>query len=307
MNQDYRFDLAQQYLFSGQTDLAIDQLKGLLAEDPDNAIFHGFLAECLLDSMRLYSAEYELKLAFQLDPLIPYLHYVHARILYLQNKPEEAIEACAEVLSLDPEFAEALRFKAQILLSRNDKKAALENLERAASIEPDSPDTFSSLGSYYLEIGKLERAYQFAEQALNADAGDEDANLLMAEVALRQGRNEDAEYHLMFVIRNNPSSQQALTLFANLKLRKNIFLGMWWRFNASVSKFSPLQLSLVLVAGFLLFNLLSLILHDLGLSLASDIVRYGWLALVAYSWVGIPAYYKAIEKEIASFRFCRDY
>jgi predicted Zn-dependent protease len=307
MNQDYHLDLAQRYWFSGQTDLAIDQLKVLLAVDPDNAIYHAFLAECLLSRMRLHSAEYELKLAFQLNPQIPYLHYVQARILYLQNKPRAAVESCAEALSLDPEFTEALRLKAQILMFLNEKKEALRNLERAASIEPDSPDTFSSLGGYYLEIGELERACQFAEQALNTDAGDEESNLLMAEVALRQGRNEDAEYHLMFVIRNNPSSQRALSLFADLKLRKSFILGLWWRFNASVSRFSNLQLSLVLVAGFLLFNLLSQILQDLGHPLASDIVSYGWIALVAYSWVGIPAYYKAIEKEISSFRFRSDY
>ena len=307
MNHNYRFELAQQYLSRGQTNLAIEQLKELLADNPDVAIYHACLSECLLSQLRLPSAEHELNIALKLDPQIPYLYYVQARILYLRNKPKQAIAACCDALALDPHYADALRYMAQVQLSTDDKKAALENLERAASIEPDSPDTFSSLGEYYLGVGKLERAYEFAEQALNADAGDEDANLLMAEVQLRRGNIEDAEYHLMFVIRNNPSSQPALTLFAHLKLRRNIFLGLWWRFNVSINKLNSLQLSLVVVGAFFLFNLLSQILEDLGRQLASDIIGYGWLALVVYSWVGIPAYYKAIEKEIASFRFRSDF
>ena len=57
----------------------------------------------------------------------------------------------------------------------------------------------------------------------------------------------------------------------------------------------------------LVFNLISLVMGDLGLPVLSKIFSYGWLTLVLYSWVGIPMYQRKLEKELQQFRFNDDF
>ena len=47
--------------------VAIDRLKELLGKDPNEPMYHGVLAMCLLLQLRLHAAEYEIKLALALD------------------------------------------------------------------------------------------------------------------------------------------------------------------------------------------------------------------------------------------------
>ena len=86
MNNYNKFDQVLRYSRQGQVASAIELLKGLLADEPNNAIYHGTLASCLLQQSRLHAAEYELKIAMQLAPIEPFLHCISARIYYLQNK-----------------------------------------------------------------------------------------------------------------------------------------------------------------------------------------------------------------------------
>ena len=65
---DFRFEQAMDAWQRGQVQMAIDMLIELLGEDPDEAIYHAILADCLLDQKRLSGAEYEADLALSLDP-----------------------------------------------------------------------------------------------------------------------------------------------------------------------------------------------------------------------------------------------
>ena len=77
--------------------------------------------------------------------------------------------------------------------------------------------------------------------------------------------------------------------------------------NSKIGKLGNLKASFILVLGYVLFMLLSQIFHDFGFTTTATIIRNVWLIFVIYSWVGIPLYYKQLNKELEKFEFNKGY
>lgn len=304
---DYRFEQATRCYEQGQFLQAISLLKELLGDDPNNADYHGLLAAILLSQKRIHAAEHEIKIALQQDSQDPYLLFINANIAMLNKQMNKALEICDEALRIDPNFVDALLLKGAIFGFNKQRPQQLDHIEQALSLDPDSAQTLTALGSYYHEIGDQGKAEQVARSALSVEPQNIDANVLMGNILLVQGDIENATYHARFSITQNPESTEALRLFSDIKARQNWFIGAWWRFNSKLSKLGNLQLGLVLIVGYLTFNLLSQVLEDLGYPVASSVVSIAWLALVAYSWIALPIYYKQLNKELEKFQFRSDY
>lgn len=307
MNSDYKYEQVWRQISHGQLPGAIELLKELLANEPNSAMYHGTLAYCLLQQMRIHAAEYELKIALQLEPNQPFLHSIYARIYFLQNKPKQALAACDQALQLDPENVDVFELKSDILLANKKFKEAFFYIQKMAELNPDSIKTAFSFANYYFQIGDNNKAMEFTISALGMDAQHLGTNVLMGRLQLIQGNITEAEYHARLAIMLNPSSREALALFADVKARNNIFLGIWWKFNAKVSRMKPLNQVAVLIFAYVFFNLLSNIVFDLGYTKSSSVIDYAWLAIVIYSWVAIPIYQRMLNKEIQQFSFRSDY
>lgn len=307
MNNDYKYEQAWRHITHGQLPSAIELLKDLLANDPNSAMYHGTLAYCLLQQMRIHAAEYELKIAMQLEPNQPFLHSIYARIYFLQNKPKEALAACDQALQLDPQNVDVFELKSDILLANKNFKEGFFYIQKMAALNPDSIKTAYSFAMYYFQTGDNAKAMEFTLAALAIDAQHLGTNVLMGRLQLIKGNLAEAEYHARLAIMLNPSSREALALFADVKARKNLFLGLWWKFNTKVSRMKPLNQVAVLIFAYVFFNLLSNIVFDFGYTKSSSVIDYAWLAIVIYSWVAIPIYQRMLNKEIAQFSFRSDY
>lgn len=307
MNSDYKYEQVWRHISHGQLSSAIELLKELLSNEPNNAMYHGVLAHCLLEQMRIHAAEYELKIALQLEPNQPFLHSIYARIYFLQNKAKQALAACDQALQLDPQNADVFELKSDILLANKKAKEAFVYIQKMSELEPDSVKTTFAFANYYYQTGNTAQALEFTTAALGMDAQHQGANVLMGRLQLLKGNIAEAEYHARLTIMLNPSAKEALSLFADVKARKNIFLGLWWKFNAWVSRMSTLNQVGVLIFGYVFFNLLSNVVFDFGYSKSSSVIDYAWFAIVIYSWVAIPIYQRMLDKEIQKFSFKSDY
>ncbi len=307
MNNDYKYEQVWRHISHGQIPSAIELLKELLANESNSAMYHGTLAYCLLQQMRIHAAEYELKIAMQLEPNTPFLHSIYARIYFLQNKMTRALAACDQALQLDPENGDVFELKSDILLANKKFKEAFFYIQKMAELNPDSIKTAYAFANYYFQIGDNAKAMEFTLSALAIDAQHQDTNVLMGRLHLIRGNIGEAEYHARLTIMLNPGSREALSLFADVKARKNIFLGLWWKFNTKVSRMQPLNQVGVLIFGYVFFSLLSNIVYDFGHTKSSSVIDYAWLAIVIYSWVAIPIYYRVLNKEIQQFSFKSDY
>ncbi len=304
---EYQLQRAWSLYHSGQYSPAIDHLKNLLGQNPNHAEAHGLLAACLLGDKRLHASEYELGIALQQDPMQPMLFFIQAKIYLFKRQFKEALKACDQALALAPEYVDALLQKSAIYLLQDDFSEAKSCIESAARIDPSHSQIHNCFARLYLAKGDLAQAETYAYEALRSDAQDESANVLMGKIQLAKGNLGEAEYHAKFVIMNSPNSEEALALFANLKARKNWFVGLWWRFNNKLANMSQLRQVTWLICAYLFFNLLSQIVGDLGYPLLSDVIAYTWIGLAIYSWVAIPIYLRMLKKELQNFRFNRDF
>lgn len=307
MNNDEKFEYVVRHISHDQISRAIDLLRELLASEPNNANYHGTLAYCLLQQVRIHAAEYELKIALHLEPNNSFFHIIYARIYFLQNKVRQAFQACDMALQLDPEAGDVFELKVEILLNTKQFKEAFFCTNRLAELEPDSLRTKYAYANYYHQTGDNAKAMSFAQAALQQDAQHQASIVLMAHLELIRGRIDEGQELARFAIMLNPNSHDALSLFADVKARKNVFLGLWWRFNTAISKMKPVSQVGTLIFGYIFFNFLGAIAYDFGYYKTSELILYAWLGLVIYSWVGIPLYKRMLAKEIQQFSLKSDY
>ena len=97
-----------------------------------------------------------------LNPLDPVVYGELARVGYLMNDFDYAMEQVENALELNPEFADAYLVRARVLMSRGKLQNAWQDLEKAASLKHKDPEYFLVVSEYHLKVGNLEKAREFA-------------------------------------------------------------------------------------------------------------------------------------------------
>ena len=101
----------------GRHELAIPELRGALATDPDAALPHALLAVCLADGEQFAEAQDEAQRAIALAPDLPFAHYALAHVLHDRRDFKPALDAVREAIRLEPEDADFHALEAQIHLA----------------------------------------------------------------------------------------------------------------------------------------------------------------------------------------------
>ncbi len=307
MFNEYKYNQVLACMQRGQNKQAINFLKEILADEPNDAQSHGLLALCLLQEKRIYAAEYETQLALNNNPQLSFLYNILARINLLKNKNTLALEYCDEALRLEPKDISSILLKSEIYNLSSDDKNSLECIKEAANIEPDNIEINLAFGEHYFQKGNLEKAEAFSVEAMQQNAQNIDAIILMGRIKLRNSNYDEALNLAKSAIIQNPSSSSALKLFCDIKVKQNLFLGLWWRFNSKMSTLPPIKAAIVLILMFLTFNVLAQVMQDLDFNSMAKVFSYGWLLFVIYSWIGVPLYTKKLNKELSKFRFNDSY
>ena len=304
---EYKLELAEQYTEHGNYDAAIDLLKELLAEAPNEALYHGLLAVNLVALTRIHAAEYELKLALNIDPRVGFLYTTSAQVCLLKRKYDDALALCNEALTLDPLDTNALLIQSNIYRLLNKFSESLDCINRAAQIAPNSASVIAEFGEHYYEIGQIQKALEYTKQALSIETQDANINIHMARIQLALNNVEEAEYHAKFVLLQSPDNESALEVFANIKMHKSVVFGLWWKINNKLANMSHLKSTIILISAYLIFTLAAQIAADFGYGTTSIIISFSWLGFVIYTWVGIPYYHKKLRAELKKFSFNPDY
>lgn len=134
------FELGRALLFSGDVAQAEHPLRTSLQLDPQDAASWGVLAWCLLEMERNEEAFHAGDRAMRLDPDSPLAHYavgasvLDSDLLMAQREAEKA-------LSLDPEFAPAVRLLAIVQLRLQKTRRGERSVANLATLLPQAPTT----------------------------------------------------------------------------------------------------------------------------------------------------------------------
>jgi tetratricopeptide (TPR) repeat protein len=176
----------------GQFQEAVERLRRDLQTDPDQPRTHYFLGLCYGKMSELAEAIKEYRLAVQGAPKFVPARYNLGASLMLLGRNDEAIEVFEETLKVVSELEDP----------------AIRRARRAA--------TLKGLADALLRRGKLEEASKRVQEALSENPELAGAFSLRGEIALAQGRPDQARADFSKALELNPNDDRTRELLAGM-------------------------------------------------------------------------------------------
>lgn len=282
----------------GNSSKAIENLKAVLANNPEHGEAHAILALCLYNQKRLHAARYEAEeaLRFTTEYYLPY--YVLGLVNSSSYDYQEAEANFLEAIRLDTDFTPAYCALASQYENLNQREKALELLNKALEIDSEDLDVLTTLAQHHFNNNEIRQAKSLSLSVLKIDSEYYDALILMARISLREGNTEEAKELVLSALNQNPTDQDALSLLCSLKFKESYIFGLWWRLNSFMASFGNRQSIRILMIAFTFFTLLSYLALDFISMKVSDAISYLWLAICVYSWVAPGCFNRALKKEM---------
>jgi tetratricopeptide (TPR) repeat protein len=134
---------------------------------------------------------------------------------------KEAEQAFQQVVSANPEDADAFYNLGTLYLRRNSPEEAKRNLEQALKLRPNFPEAWNNLGMLAAQQGKNEEAIHSFQQSLTLRPSYGTALLNLGNVYRRQGDFAQAEKFLKHAYDVAPADPEANYNLGMLYARKN--------------------------------------------------------------------------------------
>lgn len=276
-----------------------------LAIEPDDEWAHALLANILVDAELMGPARVEAQTAVALEPELALAHHALGRVEFAERNLEAAEASLQRAVELEPH--EATYYIALIALRRVLEKPTEALIERALELDPNDPEVLTARAYAAYDQRKFDEAEQYAREALEEDPEEADSLAAMGWILLAQGRVAEAHEHARMSLTINPTDRDALRLLGGIKARRNPFLGLWWRYSMWMSTIGDTRSIAVLVVAFIIYRLAATMADDFGHPELATIIRYVWLGLVAYTWIGPAVWSRMLEKDLAKVRLDDDY
>ncbi len=117
-----------------------------------------------------------------------------ALALYRLGGHEGEVETLAEeILSMDPDAAEAHALKGRLLAGRGRIREAAEEFVKAVSLDGERPEWWSTLGALYMDYGRMDDALKCLQRAVQLDSSHASAYNNLGVWYMRMGRLEEAK------------------------------------------------------------------------------------------------------------------
>jgi Flp pilus assembly protein TadD/peroxiredoxin len=134
---------------------------------------------------------------------------------------KEAEQAFQQVISANPEDADAYYNLGTLYLRRNSPEEAKHNLEQALKLRPNYPEAWNNLGMMAAQQGKNEEAIRSFQQSLELRPSYGTALLNLGNLYRRQGDFAQAETFLKRAHNSAPADPEANYSLGMLYARKN--------------------------------------------------------------------------------------
>ncbi len=153
----------------------------------------------------------ELKRALELDPKLPGVHTVYARVLRALGRQDESAEHFRIALEQNPNDFEANLHLGLYLKDGNKLDEAYSHLARANRLRPDDPSGLYAFGSVQLALGHLSEAQALLESVVAKVPAYQQAHVLLATTYYRQKQKDlgDREQAIALKLRAEAQKSEA--------------------------------------------------------------------------------------------------
>lgn len=190
--------------------MAQDLLRQVLAQDPNLARAHTWLALCVCqDRDRLKEATSEAERGVHLAPDDPVAHYVLAVVWQKRNEIPKALAAIHEAIALDPADAHFHGLRGQLFGQQEKWQDALDAASEGLQFDPDN-ELCTTIRTLALErLGRVVDAKLQAEESLRQNPDSTWAHSSHGWAMLQQGHYKEAQKSFAEALRLDPSNELA--------------------------------------------------------------------------------------------------
>lgn len=276
---------AQVLMQTGRPELAEQELRRALADDPHDPHLHALLSLCLAQAERHAEALDEARHATGLDPDDPFPRYAEARALLALERRDEAERAIREAVALapgDPEFHAVL---AAILLDRRRWSEALAEAETALEADPEHVLATNLRAQALVFLDRRDEAGATLRAALARDPENAYTHASQGWALLHAGQQAAALEHFRESLRLDPRDAWAKAgLVEALKARNPVYAGML-RYFLWMSRLEPRTQWIVVIGGLLGYRVLARVAADVpALNPLVVPLMVAYLGFVLMSW-----------------------
>ncbi|MDH3742221.1 MAG: tetratricopeptide repeat protein [Hyphomicrobiales bacterium] len=264
---------------------------------------------------------------------------LRARAYLGKGDPNGAEKIVDQMIEAEPEYDSGYRFKA-VLLSDKGGKAnlarAMELIEQACSLDPDDPTNYSILAhvqeqrdefagaeetyrqaiadfpwypalktefsTFLVNRGRLGEARMYFDDVAEEMPGDVDVIILRGQIALREGRSDEAMDNALWALGEDATNPEAIQLLAQIKASKNPVMGIWWRYAVWISRFSTKQMWAIIIGIYLSWQFVFRgFLKQLEQPIPTIAVIL-WLSFCLLTWIAPGILNRMIKKELESVK-----
>jgi Tfp pilus assembly protein PilF len=190
-------------------DLAEQELRQLLAKDPDDALAHALLAFSLTQQDKLEEAESSARQAIQLAPEHPYCHYCLGVVKIQKDDLVSARQAVEEAIRLDPEDSDYHGLRALIYLRAQRWQEALDAANDGLTHDPTHQGCLNHRAMALVKLNRHEEAHQTIGQALQRNPENEQTHANLGWTYLHKGQHQKALEHFSEALRLDPNYDYA--------------------------------------------------------------------------------------------------
>ena len=197
---------AAQLMSESRFDQAEDQLRSILAEQPDNDAVMVLIGLCRNAQNDPQGALAQFDRAIEINPEHHLGHYYRGRILSNSGDLDGARASISKALEFNPNFAEGLTILGVISMQQDELDQAATELKTALRADENFVPAMSALGRVLALRGDLEEAEKMAARAIQLSPENAAAQDAMAFVFIRQGRLDFAEQCLRNALDKQPDN-----------------------------------------------------------------------------------------------------
>ncbi len=262
------------------------ELRGAIAQTPDNAEAHFLLAITLGSIGKYNEANTEARTTIRLEPDAPYGHYALAIILRATDKYDRAMLSIREAIRIDPQNPEYYAVLSEIYLGKRQWQAALQAAEEGLKFEPEHIRCVNFRSTALSQLGRNTEAGFLLNTALRSAPQEALTHASQGWLHLKQGLHQKALEDFREALRIDPNFEYARAgIVEALKARNIIYRGML-KYFFLMSRLTTEQQWGIIIVGFIVLNVLrgaSRNNPDLNVIVVPIFVVYGAFAFLTWT------------------------
>jgi tetratricopeptide (TPR) repeat protein len=203
------------------SDLADEARLSLIVVAPKSAQVHQMMAHELARQGQTKEAIENYKIALQLDPKLPGLHFELAELMNRSSDaggPEEAEKEYKAALEVNPSDEKSECRLGDIAAQRGALEEAQQHYARALRLQPDDTDASVGFAKVMMSLGQLDKAEALLKHATEVDPTIALAHFRLSTIYRQAGKTEDAKRELAEYQKYKDMKEKLKTMYRTMRL-----------------------------------------------------------------------------------------